>query len=430
MEKARVKKPCLIFLFLFIMLGYNDYKKLWHEARKKFAKQKCYSVMKNFITNSNAKNLKNRLSELIAKSRELKFLVGFFYFSGIRELYSGLKENPNQKIKVLVGLNVDAANYGLVEFADRNEKISDEEKTYKFFQSVKKSLNTETFDTKEFYEQIRFFLRLIQDNRLIIRKTFEPNHSKLYIFKLEEGQVGRQNLFITGSSNLTKAGLSAQEEFNVEISDYGFEDAEKYFDTLWNNAVKITEYENSKRKLIEIIENDTLVKKITPFEAFVIALRTYLDSFKQEKIGESLIRILEENRYIPYQYQLDAVGQAISIIKDNNGVIIADVVGLGKTIVACSVAFSLKKRGVIICPPGIIGDRNKKSGWKKYVEDFKLYDWEVRSSGDLEKTLEFVNNHRDIEVVIVDEAHRFRNQDTQDYEYLKNICHLAIFCPC
>jgi len=40
MEKARVKKPCLIFLFLFIMLGYNDYKKLWHEARKKFAKQK------------------------------------------------------------------------------------------------------------------------------------------------------------------------------------------------------------------------------------------------------------------------------------------------------------------------------------------------------------------------------------------------------
>jgi len=378
--------------------------------------------MSNFITNNKAKNLKKRLVELIQKSNELKFLVGFFYFSGIRELYKGLKENSEQKIKVLVGLNVDATNYGMLELADINEQISDKEKVYKFFQSVKKSLNTETFDTKEFYEQVKFFIQLIRDNRLIIRKTFSPNHSKLYIFKLEESQVGRKNLFITGSSNLTRSGLTTQEEFNVEISDFGFEDAEEYFDTLWDNAVKITEYEDSKKRLIEIVENETLVKEITPFEAFVIALRTYLDSFEPQKVGESLIRILEENGYIPYQYQLDAVGQALAIIENNNGVIIADVVGLGKTVVACLVASTLKKRGVIICPPGIIGDRNKKSGWRKYVEDFNLYDWEVRSSGDLEKTLEFVSNHKDIEVVIIDEAHRFRNQDTKAYEYLKNIC--------
>jgi hypothetical protein len=50
--------------------------------------------MSNFITNSNAKDLKKRLLELIQKSDELKFHVGFFYFSGIRELYNGLKSNP------------------------------------------------------------------------------------------------------------------------------------------------------------------------------------------------------------------------------------------------------------------------------------------------------------------------------------------------
>jgi len=43
--------------------------------------------MKNFITNSSAENLKRRLIELIRKSDELKFLVGFFYFSGIRRRY-------------------------------------------------------------------------------------------------------------------------------------------------------------------------------------------------------------------------------------------------------------------------------------------------------------------------------------------------------
>jgi len=131
---------------------------------------------------------------------------------------------------------------------------------------------------------------------------------------------------------------------------------------------------------------------------------------------------LEENNYKPYQYQLDAVKQALAIIENNSGVIVADVVGLGKTVIACAIAKQLKKRGLVICPPGLVGDRNKNSGWKKYTEEFGLYDWEVRSLGDLEKTSEFVKKAKDIEVVIIDEAHRFRNQDTKDYELLKNIC--------
>src|SRR3989304_4400140 len=255
--------------------------------------------MKNFITNHEAKNLKRRLIELIQKSEELKFLVGFFYFSGIRELYEGLKEKPDVNIKVLVGLNVDRTNFGLLEYADQDKQLSDEERCYKFLQSVKKSLNSEDF---------------------------------------------------------------------------------------------------------------------------VLVLKTYLDSYEQKEVGQSLIKILEENGYKRYQYQLDAVKQALAIIEKNNGVIIADVVGLGKTIIACAVARELKKRGIVICPPGIVGDKNKNSGWMKYTEEFRLYDWEVRSLGDLENVSEFVSKAKDIEVVIVDEAHRFRNQDTKDYEYLKNIC--------
>jgi len=112
----------------------------------------------------------------------------------------------------------------------------------------------------------------------------------------------------------------------------------------------------------------------------------------------------------------------LAMIENNNGLVIADVVGLGKTVVACAIARELKKRGVIICPPGLIGDRNKTSGWKMYLEQFRLYDWEVRSIGDLEETAKFVSNTNDIEVIIIDEAHRFRNQDTKDYEFLKNIC--------
>ncbi|MDD3607907.1 MAG: phospholipase D-like domain-containing protein, partial [Candidatus Moranbacteria bacterium] len=166
--------------------------------------------MKNFITNSEAENLKKRLVELINKSDELKFLVGFFYFSGIRELYSELKQNPKVTLKILVGLNVDKLNYQLIEYSDTDDQsgsLSNEEIGQRFFSSLKMSINTEKFDTQEFYEQVKFFVKLIKDDRLIIRKTYKPNHAKLYIFKLQSGQVGRKNLFITGSSNLTSFGL-------------------------------------------------------------------------------------------------------------------------------------------------------------------------------------------------------------------------------
>ena len=262
---------------------------------------------------------------------------------------------------------------------------------------------------------------MINEDRLIIRKTYKPNHAKLYIFRLP-GQIVRDRVFITGSSNLTRIALTTQAEFNVEISDYGTEEAEKYFDELWEDAIKITENDAVKIKLKKVVETETLVRDVTPFEAYVLTMKTYLDSFEQREIGKSLIDILEENGYTSFTYQLDAVKQGLAIIDKNNGVIVADVVGLGKTIIACCIAKELKKRGVVICPPGLMGDKNKTTGWKMYLEQFKMYDWEVRSLGDLEETAKFVQNTKDIEVIIVDEVHRFRNQDTKDYEFLMNIC--------
>lgn len=379
--------------------------------------------MPYFITNSDNKNLGKRIEELIKSSEELKFLVGFFYFSGIQQLYQGLKQNEDVLLKILVGLNVDRMNYGLVEYADDMEKtLAVSTLINRYLNSVKTSLNYDEFDNKEFYEQVRFFIEKIKNDKIIIRKTRRPNHAKLYLFKLKEDQVARRNQFITGSSNLTKSGLTDQDEFNVEISDYGFEVAEEYFDNLWRNSIEITEKETIKRKLIEIIEKETLIQDLTPFEAYCLVLKSYLDTYEIKDVGEYIRQILDKRGYKPYKYQLDAVSQAISIIEKHNGIILADVVGLGKTVIACLIAKQLKKRGVVIAPPGLVGDDNKKAGWKKYLHDFELYDWEARSLGKLEEVLEFVKENNDIEVIIVDEAHRFRNQDTRNYELLKNIC--------
>lgn len=54
------------------------------------------------------------------------------------------------------------------------------------------------------------------------------------------------------------------------------------------------------------------------------------------------------------------MNQAIQMIKEHNGCIIADVVGLGKSVIASMIARQMNKRGIIICPPGLMGDAEKR----------------------------------------------------------------------
>ena len=90
------------------------------------------------------------------------------------------------------------------------------------------------------------------------------------------------------------------------------------------------------------------------------------------------------------------------------------------------VAKCLYQRGLIICPPSLKGsvDDGIRTGWEKYRHDFELNGWEISTCGleTLKATLKLAQNENDFDVVIIDEAHRFRNQDTEAYEILKNIC--------
>jgi superfamily II DNA or RNA helicase/HKD family nuclease len=379
-----------------------------------------------FINNTENKILKDRISELIGISKELKFLVGFFYFSGIRELFESIKNNPDLITKVLVGLNVDRQAYGLIEYGATG-KLDGNKHQLLFKDSVIKSINSDEFDTKEFYEQATYFIQAIIEQKLIIRKTRDPNHAKLYFFKMKDAQaILKPCCFITGSSNLTRAGLGYQNELNVEISDYGTKDAEDYFDDLWEKSVKITEDESFRIELVKILKESTLIAEVSPYEAFAFVLKTYLELHKPKDIKAYVRQLLVKNGYKEYAYQTDAVAQALSIIEKENGVIISDVVGLGKSIIAGMVAKCLYQRGLIICPPSLKGsvDEGIRTGWEKYRHDFELNGWEISTCGleTLKDTLKLVQNENDFDVVIIDEAHRFRNQDTEAYEILKNIC--------
>jgi len=378
----------------------------------------------NFITQKKNKNLKHRINTLIGISSELKFLVGFFYFSGWQELYLKLKENENIKLKLLVGLQVDKMLGDLVEFGAKTDSMSYDEQFSNFMKSMNHALNNNEMDNKEFYEQVDFFMKMLIDDRLIIRKTLNPNHSKLYIFtwdKVNQENMGKDGNFIIGSSNLTRSGLSTQEELNVEISDYGYESAESYFQEKWETAIPITEDIVRKETLINFVKKKTQVARVSPFEAYAFVLKNYIDLSNIKKIEPQVIKLIEKNGFKNYSYQIDAVEQALTILDKYNGVIIADVVGLGKSVIASLIGKSLGKKGIIICPPGLMGNKRDKTGWWGYLHSFELNNWEVESRGQLES---LANNIKDetFEVVVIDEAHYFRNQDTADHEYINVIC--------
>jgi superfamily II DNA or RNA helicase len=116
----------------------------------------------------------------------------------------------------------------------------------------------------------------------------------------------------------------------------------------------------NKQKLLHILENESVVTKFSPFEAYTLVLKNMVETQVKNDIKDYIKTLLVEKGYTDYKYQTDAASQAISIIENYSGVIIADVVGLGKSVIAGIIAKQLGKRGIVICPPNLIG--NKKSG--------------------------------------------------------------------
>src|SRR6185503_4310331 len=107
-----------------------------------------------FITNSKSRTLKKRLDELIQHSKELKVLVGYFYFSGWRELYESLKTQNDLTITLLVGLDVDKSLNRVCEVSKDGDSLSNDELADRFFESLHIALNDEALDNQEFYEQV------------------------------------------------------------------------------------------------------------------------------------------------------------------------------------------------------------------------------------------------------------------------------------
>jgi hypothetical protein len=387
------------------------------------------------ITNINEDNsLLKRLENLIAESEEMRVLVGFFYFWGIGELHGGLSKNKSFRLKILVGLEAESRAGAIVEFAGNpSPEASDEDRRKDFLAGLRSALRGREMDTQRYVQRVSLFIDLVRSGQIEIRKTREPNHAKLYHFTLNKAfaqTLDRKYCWITGSSNMTRPGLREQLELNVQTLDFGGDESKRFFDELWKTAVPLTDDPDTKARILEIVGGDeSLVADVSPFEAYALVLKSYLEHRELVNKTDTVLRVFSEPKdecnepkFRPLVYQIDAINQALSILREYNGVIVADVVGLGKSVVASVLGRVNARRGLVVAPPRLVGDRMEGTEWWGYVQDFGLNDWEVVSRGMMEETLGLVNRQRDFEVVVVDEAHYFRNQDSEDYHYLSQIC--------
>ena len=170
----------------------------------------------NFVTNQN-QLLSEISSKIMPMTQDLDVLVGYFYFSGFREIYENLID---KKVQILVGMDIGIdINNKAVEINCDNKNASVSNQRYKYFEQIRSVINqTDEFDTAQTPKAWKVFIDKIQDGTLVIHRTRENNHSKVYLFHhLEDQKIlsGADGIVITGSSNLSYSGMSGRHEANV-----------------------------------------------------------------------------------------------------------------------------------------------------------------------------------------------------------------------
>ena len=367
-----------------------------------------------FFTNEPERDLYSRFAAILKSNTQFfDVLVGYFRTSGFFRMWEAMESV--EKIRILVGLNVDRFTVKLIDRVKDEVKyssISAKEGQGIVAEEIEKEF--EQAEATEYVEKgVRVFIDWLKSGKLEMRMYTEaPIHAKVYIMRKDPVKVPDTfGSVITGSSNFSEAGLRNNLEFNVELKDSAdVKFALDRFEDLWAKSTDIRD------TYLEAVEQHTWMRgDITPYQLY---LKTLYEFFKEEinSDKENFQTLLPEG-YMRLQYQIDAVMQARQKLDAYNGVFISDVVGLGKTYICAMLANSFNRNTykLFICPPVLV------DYWRSVLQEFDVSRCDVESLGKLDKII--AKGMDKYQYVFVDEAHRFRNSGTDSFTELHQICH-------
>ena len=344
-------------------------------------------------------------------------VVGYFRSSGYFKLRAEFEQV--KKIQILVGINID--NIFRKQSKLFMGHIDEEEIRKAYSKNFVEEVKNAGYD--EITERgILQFCEDIMDGKLEMRIHRSKNlHAKFYLLLPENHNPNSDGWVIMGSSNLSDSGMGTMQtdryELNVAMKDYDDVDYCKHeFEQLWQDAIPL-EMED-----IQLMKAQTHLAQLpTPYELY---MKVLIDSFGTQVEDDFTMEMPDGVKDIRYQH--DAVIQGYQMLMQHNGFFLADVVGLGKTIVATMIAKRfIEANGrytniLVVYPPAV--EKNWKDTFKLF--GIKRYAQFV-SNGSLSKIINGEGNFREkgeYDMVIVDEAHNFRGETAARYDDLQLIC--------
>ena len=285
----------------------------------------------------------------------------------------------------------------------------------------------------------------------VTAKTLEPNfcHAKSYLFNPDK-KDDRNKYFISGSSNLTEAGIGLKHTNNIElnIAETGnnnqYKELVVWFDSLWarpqaHKEKTLVSPDGTKTKIdfkqYLINEIERIFIKYTPRELYYKVLfelfgNQLLETENDPDFNRQIGRLENSVVYNTlYEFQKKGVLSLIRMLQKYNGAILADAVGLGKTWSALAVIkfFQLQGREVLLLCP-----KKLEHNWRRYLkhQDSRFekdqFDFFLRFHTDmhedrLEKYIDradkFFTNDKP-KLIVIDESHNLRNDKSSRYKFL------------
>lgn len=239
--------------------------------------------------------------------------------------------------------------------------------------------------------------------KLFLRHTL---HAKLYL--MFRSDPNNPITGFLGSSNLTLSGLSKQGELNVDVLDHDATNKlANWFEDRWEDrwCIDIT------TNLIEVIEESWAREDL--IDPYLIYVKMAYHLAQEARSGLSEFRIPREFGKKLFPYQEAAVKISAHHLQKRGGVLIGDVVGLGKTLMATAVAKIFQDdhsaETLIICPKNLV------KMWEGYVEEYRL----IAKVLSVTRAVRELPNLRRFRLVLIDESHNLRNREGQRYKAIQ-----------
>lgn len=353
------------------------------------------------------------LQETIALSEHADFCVGYFNLRGWKALDSfierwsggegnccrllvGMQRMPREEVSALLGLMNDGGIDNAKALRLKTELV----------ESFKDQL-TVGAPTNEDEAGLRRLAAQIKARKVVVNLFLRhPLHAKLYL--LFRPDPVNPMIGYLGSSNLTLAGLSHQGELNIDVLDRdACRKLSDWFNARWNDHWCI----DISTDLVKVIQESWAREDLIPPYHIYVKMAYHLSREAREGISD--FHLPAELKDKLFTFQEAAVKISAHHLNKRGGVLIGDVVGLGKTLMATAVARIFEDdyglETLIICPKNLV------SMWNDYRERYHLRG-KVLSLSRVIRELPETRRYR---LLVIDESHNLRNREGKRYRVIR-----------